>query len=945
MVREPWRASVYEAYTGLSEIPETARTTFRWAGDALRSLNAEAVESVTEALRSYVGHHGLTWKASGSAWARTEIATTEDASLALSLAQRLRRDVVPAVVGRLEAAAAETGLIPAPIIADWQSRLTIWSEVSHVAEAFQSNVFEVDLDQLTTALAPAAAGGFSRFRASLFSGTYRGARSALRPLALAEAIDDGQLYEAAVGALESKRHWTEIGSNGNQPAYPGNLAELSAEYQTMTDELERLSKLIDPQENLAQRAEAECLALLDELIDDRQTLYRVPELRQLEAEFAAVGVDALVDEMSVRALSDDDALDCLRFAWLMSILDEVQLSDPRIGTFDGTHHSRTVEEFRGGDKAHFLATAQRIRRAYAEHAIRARNAFPEEAEKVRAHAKRKRGHKPTRTLFREAPNALLALKPCWAMSPLLVSQTLPAHQLFDVVIFDEASQITPADAVAAILRGQQVIVAGDDKQLPPTSFFMTATPEEEEDEEELLLEAATHGYESILNVLDVFLSSRMLTWHYRSQCEQLIAFSNGHFYDKALTTFPGAAGEGCVRHVLVPFEGGLPGQEQSVSDEVKRVVELILEHARERSSESLGVIAMGIKHGRRIDDALREALRDNPELDEFFAEDKGANEERFFVKNLERVQGDERDAIILSVGYGKTTDGRLLYRFGPLNIQGGERRLNVAITRAKKRMTLVSSFDAHDLDPERSSASGVTTLRQYLEYAASGGRNLGAGALESPELNPFEIDVRNRLSEAGIPLEPQWGASGYRIDYVAKHPARPGRFVLAIECDGASYHSIPTVRDRDRLRQSQLEHLGWKFHRIWSTEWFHDKEKVVAQTLERYRRAVEEVDAADAAAALRASSRPDPMQTEVAVVDTVPSPPVRERRPPVPRGKKIDDYTRTQLVSIVRWIESDTLLRSDEELLRLVMEDLGFQRARSRIRAAILNAIKTAHRS
>ena len=203
------------------------------------------------------------------------------------------------------------------------------------------------------------------------------------------------------------------------------------------------------------------------------------------------------------------------------------------------------------------------------------------------------------------------------------------------------------------------------------------------------------------------------------------------------------------------------------------------------------MIAMGIKHAHRIDEALRKARLERPELDEFFAEDR---EERFFVKNLERVQGDERDAIILTIGYGKDQTGRLPYRFGPLLYDGGHRRLNVAVTRAKRRMTLVSSFSHRDMDPDRSKAEGVRLLREFLEYAASRGSNLGSAAREKPALNPFEVDVRDQLTRARIPLTPQHGCSGFLIDFAAGHPTRPGQFVLAIECDGASYHSSPTAR-------------------------------------------------------------------------------------------------------------------------------------------------------
>ncbi|NES18661.1 MAG: hypothetical protein F6K41_06950 [Symploca sp. SIO3E6] len=211
------------------------------------------------------------------------------------------------------------------------------------------------------------------------------------------------------------------------------------------------------------------------------------------------------------------------------------------------------------------------------------------------------------------------------------------------------------------------------------------------------------------------------------------------------------------------------------------------------------------------------------------------------MKNIERVQGDERDAIILSVGYGKDCSGKLPYRFGPLLTEGGERRLNVSITRARRRMTLVSSFDHHDMNPDRSRARGVELLRLYLQYAASQGKILGDTGYSGIPLNPFEADIYDRLTAKGIPLLPQWGVSRYRIDLVAQHPQKPGCFVLAIECDGASYHSSPTARDRDRLRQQQLEALGWRFHRIWSVDWFMRREEEIKRAVTAFQAALKRV--------------------------------------------------------------------------------------------------------
>jgi hypothetical protein len=297
------------------------------------------------------------------------------------------------------------------------------------------------------------------------------------------------------------------------------------------------------------------------------------------------------------------------------------------------------------------------------------------------------------------------------MSPLMVSQVLPATRLFDVVIFDEASQIVPADAIPAMIRAHQVVVAGDDHQLPPTSFFRqtsVVSDDDDEDEDDGLVSFGT-GFESVLDALTPLLPSASLNWHYRSRDERLVAFSNDRIYGGALTTFPGVLRDDCLVHAVVPDEDA----------EVAKVVSLVMEHAATRPEESLGVIALGMRHAERIDAAVRAALASAPaSVESFFGEDSG---EPFFVKNLERVQGDERDAIILSIGYGKHRDGRMRYQWGPLLRDGGERRLNVAATRAKHRLTLVSSFSAHDVDPGKLTKAGARMLADYISYAGSGG--------------------------------------------------------------------------------------------------------------------------------------------------------------------------------------------------------------------------------
>lgn len=514
-------------------------------------------------------------------------------------------------------------------------------------------------------------------------------------------------------------------------------------------------------------------------------------------------------------------------------------------------------------------------------------------------------------------------------SPLSVSQLLNATQAFDFVVFDEASQVLPEDAIPAILRGSHLVVAGDRWQLPPTTFFASSDDDDFSDEES---NAATEGFESLLDVTCTFMPSWHLNWHYRSRDEALISFSNHHIYQDRLVTFPGPGQSTVIQHVLAEQPLGIDGQEESCSEEVNKVVDLVLEHAEKRPSESLGVIAMGIRHADRVQRAIDQALTQRPELGQFFDVN---SDERFFVKNLERVQGDERDAIILTIGYGKDRGGNLPFRFGPLLSLGGQRRLNVAVTRARNRLTLVSSFSHLDMDPSKvKSGTGVELLRNYLEYASSGGKRLGDVTSTSFPMNSFEAEVFDVLTSKGIPLISQCGSSKYRIDLVAQHPERPGRHVLAIECDGASYHSSPTARDRDRLRQQQLENLGWKFHRIWSTDWFMRKEEEVNRALAAYRNAVSSADHADkcgesfAVGAL--PKNPGPPSTRSS------SPPTRGARPNFGRREAITDYSESELVAMVNWIESDGRLRTDDQIIDELLPELGFHRRGARIQGTLL---------
>ena len=921
--RQPWDLSLFDAQQQILALGEIAETTVRLRGAKLRALTAELLAQARENLREYVAHGGVQGD-SRSPWAGATITTRERVQAAREVVDELATRTLATALDQLEQASADVQLPVPASIGEWRDRVELWGGLRDTLEHFNAELFDEPLGPLVERLAPLGEGAGARLAASLTNAEYRAAAKHVKTLQQQNAqLRKGELLAALTAAAQQQQQWSASGAIG-RPQPPDGLDELVATYEPVQAKLGELAEMLGVP--AVDGGRSEVFATLRGLRADAATLGLLPELHRLRTELIDAGLDELLDDLEARRANVETSADILDFAVMASIVDEIRLEDLSVGGFDGEQHARTVAEFQQTDHAHIATTALRVRRLVAERAIRAEDEQPDQATRIRREASKKSRHLPVRDAFRAAPEVMTSLKPCWVMSPLVVSQVLPNDKpYFDVVVFDEASQVRPAEAMPAIARGRRLVVAGDERQLPPTDFFAGPVIGSDDDDDESL-SAAAGDFESILDTLLFIVDWEMLSWHYRSADERLIAFSNAHLYGRSLLTFPGVSGPECLRHVLVPWEPNQHGSDESSSAEVLRVIDLILEHAERHPDRSLGVIAMGIKHADRIDAALRRALLDRDDLDDFFDESRP---ERFFIKNLERVQGDERDAIILTVGYGKGPDGRMVYRFGPLNSEGGERRLNVAVTRARRRMTLVSSFSSVDMDPERTKRGG-DLLRLYLAYAETHGERLDRQASAAPELNPFELDIRDALEAAGIPLICQYGVSGYRLDFAAKHRDQPGRLVLAIEADGAGYHSSQTARDRDRLRQEQLQRLGWRFHRIWSQDWFTDRARQIEKALAAYEAALQDEE----------PPTPDaPIGAGEVVSGAMRAAPQRGPRPEVRRWGQIDEFTDADLQAIIRWIESDTLLRSRDDLLEEAISELGFHRRGKKIVARIDTAI------
>ena len=515
-------------------------------------------------------------------------------------------------------------------------------------------------------------------------------------------------------------------------------------------------------------------------------------------------------------------LDTFDFAYFNALVNDAFNTYAPLRGFQRLSHEERIVRFRELDQKQLVYN--RLRTMVSHHGKVKLDAAGGQALVLKQEFEKKRRLRSIRRLIADAYDPIQRLKPVFMMSPLSVANYLPPGTIhFDLVIFDEASQIRPADAYGAILRGRQVVVVGDNKQLPPTSFFDSV---DDSDDEE-----ASSSYESILGKFNSQgINNHVLRWHYRSAHEALIAVSNLEYYDNQLLLAPSpqiTSEELGLKYHKLDNSYYLPGASVNLV-EATAVAQAVIDHARKYPDVTLGVAVFSIKQAQAIRDELERLRKSDISTEPFFTE---IRDETFFIKNLENVQGDERDVIFISIGYGKTRDGKVSLNFGALNRDGGERRLNVLITRARLRCEIFTNLSADDLRLDDNQSRGLSILKRYLKFAES-------GQLDLPIPNRREVDsifeevVASCLRDRGYTIDHQIGTAGFFVDLAVVDPEYPGTYLIGIECDGASYHSAASARDRDRLRQAILESKGWKIHRIWSTDWFRNPTVEISRTAE-----------------------------------------------------------------------------------------------------------------
>ena len=666
------------------------------------------------------------------------------------------------------------------------------------------------------------------------------------------------------------------------------------------------------------------------------SMHDVVRFNQFERTAKEAGIPEVAEAAASRPDAGEHLVDLFEHGCYSTWLETALKDRSALARFDGSTHEGIAAQFRKLDQAQFESNRVHLAQQHWERLPRHRAGG--QLGVLRREVQKKKRHLPVRKLMSEAGSAIQSIKPVFMMSPLSIAKYIPPGSVsFDMVVFDEASQVRPVEAMGAILRGKQAVVVGDSRQLPPTSFFDRAGDDMAEERSE------TADLESILGLFCAQgAPERWLRWHYRSRHESLITVSNHEFYDNRLVVFPSPDAGKTASGLRFQHDPENSYERGGVNvGEAKTVADAVMEHARTTPQLTLGAVAFSLKQARRIEDELEILRRRDPSVEAaFFTQHP---DEPFFVKNLENVQGDERDVILISVGYGKLSGGVLPLNFGPLNRDGGERRLNVLITRARRRCVVCSNFLAADVDLRRTKARGIQALKTFLNYAATGVLDVPQASGREAD-SPFEEGVAAALRARGHEIEHQIGSAGFFIDLAVVDPDHPGRYMLGIECDGAMYHSARSARDRDRLRQQVLEDLGWSIHRIWSTDWFRNRER----ELTRVEDAIRNARSGNGVGPVYAHPKPAPLGRNSAPVREAEnhSSPYIMATPRINRSgvplHDVNPATLAEWLSQVVRVESPVHL---QEAITRVRMAAGIRRTGSRIKQRMEQAIRHGVRS
>ena len=734
----------------------------------------------------------------------------------------------------------------------------------------------------------------------------------------------GQYFRQDGAGFGTLSKMTDREFSDNQAAFAEDSRELDREIRAVAGARANVGKQFDPEIFSLEKTGYElCVRKLKACLADFDRLGNWIGFLSLLGQLDAAGLTSFVELVIARQTPPEEIVGAYRRSFYRQWIEYILFSVPELSAFSRIKQDQAVQSFVEKDALQYEISKLQIRSRLSQQRPSLEMVAGGSAVAVlRREGQKKRKQLPIRRLLADTGSLVQLIKPCFLMSPLSVSAFLDPEKLsFDTVVFDEASQIFPQDAVGAIYRGKQLIVVGDSRQMPPSNFFSRSVELEDEDEET----GDITDFESVLDICSSVFPTQRLAWHYRSHYEQLIAFSNLHFYNNHLVTFPSASMDRPGIGVdYYPVDGVFDRRSKTNKEEARFIVELIYRNIAEYPERSLGVVAFSAAQQNLIDQLLSKKREADPSYEWFFKADAP---EPFFVKNLETVQGDERDTIIFSIAYARDNQGRFIQNFGPLNRQGGERRLNVAVTRAKDNVQVVSSLSYTDINLSGTASEGVRLLRAYLDYAQNGPQALERSLTVSEEGqfdSDFEQEVCDALRGEGFTVDTQVGCAGYRIDLGLREPDS-SNYLLAIECDGATYHSAKNARDRDSLRQRVLENMGWKFYRVWSTDWYRNQAVEKDRLLRAARAAVAEGRQRSAAPARREAP---PEQTVTEEIQERFESAVEEPELSFPSYRQLDAMEilrkhNNELQSAVREILETEAPLSEEYLLKRIVYLFG----------------------
>lgn len=893
--RQPWDVSVYETMQHLAELTsgdDSPQTGVRFGEDIL-----EASDDRRHALRGKLGDlaalGAFTLDVEDTVWFGADLKSVDEAEAARTVAERLGR-TLPDLVAAVEPVLAKAKLNPRRNLDDWSRAIKVLLRVRTTLDSFAPDVYDHRLDDLI------AATGSSEYRAELGVEMGMLQRKRLKKSAqefLRPGADVADLHSALIDVRAQRVILRDLAGHDGRPQIPRGVLEADEILQSVEADVAKLSPVLETTPDggeLGAMLIEELQARTEAMGGDSENLADLPERSRLQRELTAEGLSDLMTDLRRRKVENHLVGPEFDLAYWASVLQSMAGEDPKIGRHDGAALHAVAEGFRENDRRFVAAGAGRLRYNHAQAWKRGIDADPIAAGVIKQELLSP--HTSVQRMSTKAPELLTTLAPVWMASPYTVPELFAALPLFDAVVIADGGRLSIADVVPGITRARQVISLGDSRLLGPRPFSVAVDrwgPDE-----------ADHP-DSVQDRLGEFLPRMRLSNSYRLSPVGLIDLANRHFYDSTISTLPTAhTGEGTGLEFSYVAEGRGPtdigtGRVESPDAEVKRVVELVLKHARTRSRESLAVVALTPHHAQRVATAISRAMKDLPYVAAFFNDPA---KEPFVVTDAERVQGMSRDAVIFSLGYGRTVHGRVINDFGPLSGPDGDRILAAVVTRARKRLTVVSSIESEDFDRAKLSGGAQLLPRLFEEIAGGGVRQPGPhGEVYDPLFN----DIADRLLQLGVVAHEHYNG----IDLAVANSAEDEHgMIIAVSGDGPDYASIRSLRQRDRVVPEQLERRGWRFMRVWSTDAFVDPQAETEKIFDAWKSTVETMSPQAILNAARAAS---------VVVGRTGS------RPKLVPGLPMHKYSDDGLDAMIDWIQSDAVVRGDGEIKELLRTALA----------------------